>query len=90
MVWAVGVFIVCYCTTQIFAAIFQCVPIQSNWNPHVSHYCVNIGVGSTIISALNVLTDFIILVMPMPMLYNLHRPQGEKLSLMGIFLLGGL
>lgn len=90
MVWTVGVFVVCYCTIQSFAAIFNCHPIQSNWNPYIKHHCGSVLVGSTTISALNVLIDFIILVMPMPILYSLHRPLGEKVSLMGIFLLGGL
>ena len=89
--WIVGIFIIGYCLTQTFAATFQCVPIDSQWHPEKPRTCVpNIDLGATIIASFNVLTDFVILILPMPLLYKLQRPLREKLSIMGIFLLGGL
>lgn len=54
------------------------------------HYCVKIRVGSTIIAALNVVSDFIILALPMPTLYKMQMPLKQKIEIIGIFLLGGL
>ena len=88
--WAVGIFIICYCIMQSFASIFQCMPIYSNWEVGVEHYCINVDLGATILAALNVLTDFVILILPMPLLYKLQKPLKQKLQIMGIFLLGGL
>ena len=88
--WAVGLFVAAYSITQVFAAIFQCMPIRSNWTIGVQHYCINTPVGATIIAAFNVLTDFIILALPMPLLYKLQKPFHQKLQIMGMFLLGGL
>lgn len=89
VLWAVGIFVACYSITQVFAAIFQCMPIDSNWNPLVKHYCINTDIGATIIAAFNVLTDFAILVLPLPLLYKLQKPTKERIQIMGMFLLGG-
>lgn len=90
VLWIVGIFVACYSITQVFAAIFQCMPIDSNWNPLVKRYCINTDIGATIVAALNVLTDFAILVLPMPLLYKLQKPMKQKIQIMGMFLLGGL
>ncbi len=89
ILWIVGIFVACYSITQVFAAIFQCMPIDSNWNPMVKHYCINTDIGATIIAAFNVLTDFAILILPMPLLYRLQKPTKQKIQIMGMFLLGG-
>lgn len=39
---------------------------------------------------LNAITDFVTLILPMPMLYNLQMPRAKKVQVMLIFLLGGL
>lgn len=88
--WGVFFFIAAYSITQVFAAIFQCVPIDSNWTVDKPHWCINAAVGATIVAAFNVLTDFIILIMPMPLLYHLQKPLKEKLQIMFMFMLGGL
>lgn len=88
--WVVGIFVICYCIAQSFASIFQCMPIDSNWKDGIAHYCVNTDLGATIVAGLNVLTDFAILILPMPLLYKLQKPLKEKLQIMGIFCLGGL
>ena len=66
------------------------MPIDSNWTPGKPHYCINTALGATIIAAFNVLTDFMILILPMPLLYKLQQPTKQKLQIMGMFLLGGL
>lgn len=90
ILWTVGAFIVCYCLTQSIASILACLPVRSNWTPGMDHYCVNIPVAATIIASCNVLSDIVILILPMPLLYRLQKPLGQKLQIMGIFLLGGL
>ena len=88
--WAVGIFVAAYSITQSFAATFQCMPIDSNWTVGKPHYCINVAVGATIVAGFNVLTDFAILIMPMPLLYRLQKPLKEKLQIMFMFMLGGL
>ena len=90
MLWITGIFVACYSIAQSFAAIFQCMPVSSNWTVGKDHYCINVDVGATIIAAFNVLTDFAILILPMPLLFRLQKPMKQKLQIMGMFLLGGL
>lgn len=88
--WIVVIFIVGYSIAQTFASIFQCTPIDANWKISVAYRCANTSLGATIISAFNALTDFIILIMPMPLLYKLQRRLREKVQIMCMFLLGGM
>ena len=41
-------------------------------------------------AGMNVLTDFILLLAPLPTLWRLQMPGGTKLQLMGVFCIGGL
>ena len=89
MLWAVGIFVLGYSVAQTLTAIFACVPIPALWDPSVKGRCLNVDLAATIMAAFNVLTDFAILILPMPMLWQLQIPTQEKLQIMGIFLLGG-
>lgn len=42
------------------------------------------------IASTNLLTDILILIMPLPVLWTLKRPLSERLALMGVFTLGVL
>ena len=66
------------------------MPIDSTWKLGVKHYCVNTDLGATIVAGFNAVTDFAILILPMPLLYRLQMPSREKIQIMGIFCLGGL
>ena len=50
---------------------------------------MNLDVAGTILGTCNVLTDFIILVLPIRPLWKLQRPLKEKIEIMTMFLLGG-
>ena len=87
--WAIGLFVFGYSVAQTFAAIFQCVPIPAVWDPKVKGDCINTSLAATILAAFNVATDFAILILPMPILWQLRMPTQQKLQIMGMFLLGG-
>ena len=50
---------------------------------------MNLDVAGTILGTCNVLTDFIILALPIQPLWQLRRPLKEKIEVMSMFLLGG-
>ena len=85
---AVGIFVGAYSITAIMTNIFQCVPVQSNWDTSITPHCVNLGVELVVVSSLNVLTDAIILVLPMPFIWKLNMDVRRKLQLTGLFLMG--
>ena len=90
MLWGVGIFVIGYSGVLGGASLIQCLPLNYIWDRSVKGYCLDIPLAATILAVFNVLTDVIILVMPMPMLWKLQMKKREKLQIMGMFLLGGL
>lgn len=56
----------------------------------IPHTCVNIDAELVAVSVLNVVSDFLILGLPLPMLWKLHTAKKRKIELMALFLLGSL
>lgn len=69
---------------------FQCKPIEFAWNKTIQGTCINSELFFVIGSAPNVFTDFIVLILPLPAVWALKTSRFQKVSLLGIFMLGGL
>ena len=83
--------IVCWYLAVLFATIFQCVPVAAFWDRNIKNKtCVNLSLFSTDAGITNLLTDVMILCLPMPMVWTLHTNKTQKVTLTGIFLLGFL
>ncbi|KAL8791061.1 MAG: hypothetical protein Q9213_000268 [Squamulea squamosa] len=89
ILWAVAAFATCYTIASTFVLIFQCVPIQADWDIKVKRRCVNLEAAVISTGVLNALTDFVILGLPVRYIWRLHSSFAHKLQLMGMFLLGG-
>ncbi|KAF2147608.1 hypothetical protein K461DRAFT_213423, partial [Myriangium duriaei CBS 260.36] len=73
----------------VLSGIFICWPISFFWLRQGSGKCMNtwplfIGNG-----ALNMFTDVLVFLSPLPILQTLHLPLRQKLALMAVFLTGG-
>ena len=88
--YLVGSFVLALGITVFFEAFFQCSPISYIWDKSITGVCVNQPTFYRLVSLLNVLTGILILVLPMPLVWRLHVPRGQKIALTGVFLLGGL
>ncbi|KAK8045562.1 hypothetical protein PG993_005586 [Apiospora rasikravindrae] len=89
--WAcvgVGTFTIAYSITAIMTNIFQCVPVESNWDTTITPHCVDLGAELVAVSSLNVVTDAAILCLPMPIIWRLKTSFRRKLQLTSMFLLG--
>ena len=74
-----------------FISIFQCTPINHFWDEEqVTGHCIHIERFLQGQAIPNIITDIILLALPMPLIWKLHLPQGQKLALCGVFLLGSL
>lgn len=73
-----------------FATIFQCVPVKKSWNKSLDGHCINSNVFWIAYAVMNVLTDVMVLSLPIPQIFKLHLKLRDKLMLCGVFLLGGL
>ena len=72
-----------------FGDIFQCVPVRKLWNPTVPGRCINYEALIIASGVLNVVTDFAILGLPMPLLWRLEAPTRRKRLLSIVFSFGG-
>ena len=71
-------------------AFFQCDPIAAGWNSNLEATCLEPVVFSHEIALTGVLTDLIVLFLPLHMIWKLHLPTGQKIVLSMVFLLGCL
>jgi hypothetical protein len=89
--WALYVcsaIIACWYVAVFFGTIFQCTPVSAFWDRTMrNRKCVDVvhfPVGSGIT---NLLTDIMILCLPIPMVWTLHTNRAQKWTLTGIFFL---
>ncbi|KAF7590962.1 hypothetical protein BBP40_002214 [Aspergillus hancockii] len=91
MAYAVGFIVVGHGIGVFFAAIFQCSPVQYAWDKTIKGgTCFDQQAFYRYVSPPNILTDVLILIMPLPFVWKLHTRLTQKLALTGVFLLGGL
>jgi hypothetical protein len=74
----------------ILVTTFICWPVKMNVDPTVPGHCGNRNAMWIVIGALNVVTDIMVLVLPMPHLWGLQIPLKKKIALIIIFSIGGL
>ena len=71
-----------------FAIIFQCVPVHKLWHPEIPGKCIDqykffIGQATP-----NIVTDALLLVLPLWPVSKLQMPRTQKIIVSCIFLLG--
>ncbi|CAO1596151.1 hypothetical protein XANCAGTX0491_000005 [Xanthoria calcicola] len=91
--WALGFMIVVWSLVSFLLMIFSCRPIKANWNPQLyldpktrcypkSYNVLNIH------GYCNVISDFALLFLPIPMLWKLQMTLKKKMGLATIFATG--
>ncbi|PYI25960.1 hypothetical protein BP00DRAFT_451630 [Aspergillus indologenus CBS 114.80] len=91
--YIVGAIVLGHGVGVLLAAIFQCWPIDYTWNKTTGiegGSCFNQQAFYRYVSPPNILTDVLLLILPLPYVWKLHTSRGHKLALTGVFLLGGL
>ena len=85
----------CICTNflyyliTMFFRIFQCIPRERIWNPFVSSgYCYSPYTTEKASGVFNVISDFTILVLPLPSVWRLQMSIRKKLSTTAVFAVG--
>ena len=77
---------------QIFAiclvVIFQCTPISRAWDTSVRGTCINSGVYSLTLTAINIVTDVLVLTLPLFIFLDLKVNKRVRNALIGVFMLG--
>ena len=86
--WIVAFLIISWVIAISFMAIFSCAPIHKAWDSTLPGHCqpyYKIFLGAAIP---NIVIDFILLVLPIPMLWRLHVERSSKIALAAVFSAG--
>ncbi|KAH7154029.1 hypothetical protein DER46DRAFT_687672 [Fusarium sp. MPI-SDFR-AT-0072] len=82
------VLVTCWSLSQIFLNTFMCVPIASFWDVTIKGTCILNKSSFYVGAAGNILTDILIMVLPIPVLRSLKLGRRQKWILMSVFCLG--
>jgi hypothetical protein len=73
----------------VIALIFPCQPIAMNWDLSITDgKCIDKAGIYLATAAVNVITDFIILALPIPVVLSLQMRRIQKLAVIGLFMVG--
>jgi hypothetical protein len=82
-------FMALWVATTLLIAGLICRPFAMNWNPTIpGGHCGNYVLAFTITGIINLVTDTVVLVLPLPYLYRLPLPTYKKVVLLGVFSVG--
>ncbi|KAF2789829.1 hypothetical protein K505DRAFT_377943 [Melanomma pulvis-pyrius CBS 109.77] len=90
----------CYCTMTyvvgwsiavFFAIMFQCWPVEANWDFfNMEKFCIDRRIFLISTAALNSLTDLLVFLWPAKYIWNIQLPVSQRKGLMASFTLGCL
>jgi len=84
---SIGVIFV-YGLWSVFSTAFMCTPVAYFWDHSIGGHCLSrLGVWFANAS-LNIITDVVICLMPVPVLNKLRLPRKQKYALIAVFCLG--
>lgn len=86
----IAVMMVIWWIGTVLADSLICIPIKHNWIPSVPAHCGNKKLLFIIPPIPWIITDAVILIMPLPMVWKLQLPTIQRVGIAGLFLLGGL
>jgi hypothetical protein len=73
----------------VIALIFPCQPIAMNWDLSITDgKCIDKAGIYLATAAVNVITDFIILALPIPVVLGLQMRRIQKIAVIGLFMVG--
>ena len=81
-------FIVAVWIVNIFTTIFQCSPIDGAWNFDIAPKCISVMKVYYFSTAFSILTDILLVVLPLPLFWKLKLPLREKWIITVLFGLG--
>lgn len=72
----------------VFGGTFLCTPVRKLWDPEVPGHCISAQKYWLSVAGVDIILDFLILLLPMPAISSLRLPRKQKVSLILPFALG--
>lgn len=91
LVYIIGSLVLALGVSVLLENFLQCRPFPYIWDRGIpGGTCIHPVDAYRVFAPVNVLTGVLILVIPIPAVWNLHVPKAHKVAVTGVFLLGGL
>lgn len=86
--WGLLTAVAMYCTASILVTIFQCRPMIRAFDKDRPGTCIDTAKFWFANAGFSIATDFIVLLLPMPLVWKLGIPIVQKIALMAVFAIG--
>jgi hypothetical protein len=95
--YGIAVCTVIFCLLYEFLHAFRCDPVELEWTsiliiwkipPPTTGTCMSFQDQTTAFGVVNMILDFAIVLLPIPVVWSLQMPRKRKLMLVGVFSLG--
>lgn len=76
---------------MIFSGFLFCVPVKASWSldyEYAAEHCLRMGPVWYINAALQISTDIVIIILPLPLVAKLQLPRRQKVGIMLVFGIG--
>ena len=88
--WAVMFVTAGYLFCNFWTQIFGCRPIAKYWKPDLPGHCIRTLEADYGYGSLNFITDLIIFILPLPMVWRLQLSRRDKMGISVIFMMGSV
>jgi hypothetical protein len=85
--WGVLAMIAIFSIGFLVALMTACIPLRKYWDPSVDGTCLPVSVWWAG-TGFNVGSDFLLVLLPLPVIFSLTLPPRQKLALVFVFVLG--
>ena len=86
----IGILVLVWLAAGNLLFAFQCSPIRKAWERETPGHCIDSLRAVQVVQAFNVALDAVILALPVSGVLHLQISTSRKISVLGVFLLGGL
>jgi len=88
--WCLIAFFVAYGFAVLVVSCFACTPVRYFWNKSIpGGKCIKFEIWWFFNAAVCIISDFVLCILPLPLLRTLKIPRKQKYSLLAVFALAG-
>lgn len=89
--WAVAALLIANCLGTMIAGFCMCIPLQYLWNRTIpGGHCININAWYRWSSLVNIITDVVMLILPLPTVWKIQSSRKIKIGLTITFATGSM
>lgn len=89
--WVLAAVLVANCIATTIAGFLTCVPLEYLWDPTIpGGHCFDINAYFRWASLTNIVTDVVMLILPLPVIWKIHTSRNVKMGLTFTFATGSM